>query len=230
MSDEQKGPRWLTAAEAFITERSSNIFKVDPDPETEAQFQTVQSAIDYIQSLDPQPNWPIIYIGNNYFNEDLVTTLPRLTICGAAYAGVLQGTGFIKPFHTLTIPEHDSEGGLLLQNIGWGNSRDGDDNSTVIGPGLGTDLQIYLVNSNLATLQNLDSGLGIFGSGITDFCFEILADSFSAKNLWVGSNYYDVNGNVSTQPGSTTIFPDSDPHIAGAGYWGIADVFTKSTG
>ncbi len=218
--------RWgLTGSISTAGNSFSNVYSVGSN----GDFHSVQSAINHIQALTPIPNWPIIEIGNNYFNEDLVTTLPRLTIRGAAYSGFLQGIGFIKPFHTLTIPEHDSEGGLLLQNVGWGNSRDGDDNTKVIGPGVGTDLQIYLVNANLATLQNAGSGLGIFGSGIADFCFEIIADTFSAKDIWIGSNYYDSNGNVSAQPGATTIFPDSDPHIAGAGYW-TAGVLTKSTG
>ncbi len=87
MSDEQKGPRWITASESFrdFNSIATETVQVDPKGEDNGDmsnpFLTMQGAIDAFELLDPLPSNPIILIGGNAVGG-FTTLLPYLTIVG----------------------------------------------------------------------------------------------------------------------------------------------------
>ncbi len=158
MSDEQKGPRWITAAEAvgdfeFLSE---NIVRVDASGNDSTgivgdlsnPFLTVQSAIDAIEALDPIPNWPIIEVGNFFNNDETVTTaLRKLVIRGAVSrdGGTFSANIVSKPFKDLILTEPDADVELILENCSCGG---GD----VIANNGAHNLKIQLLNSYLSAI------------------------------------------------------------------------------
>ncbi len=129
MSDELKGPRWITAAEAVgdFEFLSANIARVDASGNDSTgivgdlsnPFLTVQAAINAIESLDPIPDWPLIEIGNfdNNF-EEITTSLRTLAIRGTlSQNGVVFSSGLPRPFLLLTFTEPDANVSLILENI-----------------------------------------------------------------------------------------------------------------
>ncbi len=93
MSDELKGPRWLTAAEYVEQEGLqfpvAETCRIDPSGddstgnigELTLPFLTTQGAIDAFELLDPLPSNPIILIGGNAV-AGFQTILPYLTVVG----------------------------------------------------------------------------------------------------------------------------------------------------
>ncbi len=217
---------------------STNVVRVDSNGSNatgtvgalDKPFLTVQAAITALQSLDPIPGCPVIDIGNNYFNEDLVTTLHRLVIKGEAFIPQELTDIYVKPFHSITLPNF---GYILLHNVGWGNEeRDPDDsNSAIIGTGGSNHrVYVYLVNAQVASVSiSGTSQIALYGTGLTDICRTTDSHTLFVSNAQSGGLYYDQSGNPSVTPGAATIFPDSDPHIAGAGYW-VAGALVKSVG
>ncbi len=143
----------------------TNIFRVDPDPSTGAQFQTVQSAINAIQALLPIPDWPVIDIGNNQFLEDVTTSLGTLAFIGRrlTFDHISQSPN--SPFNNLTFSASALPQKLALINC---NAR----LSTIIGntvdlSGIVPGLEVDLVDSSAGVVRNeaATPRMSIFGYG-----------------------------------------------------------------
>ncbi len=95
---------------------STNVFRVDPDVGA-APFQTVQSAIDAIQTLNPIPDWPMIDIGNNQFTENITTSLSMLVFTGR-HPNPEFALPNNSPFNSLTFDSSPGAQNLVLVNCG----------------------------------------------------------------------------------------------------------------
>ncbi len=96
---------------------STNVFRVDPDISA-APFQTVQSAIDAIEALDPIPDWPIIEVGNfDNGAEEVTTSLLTLAVRGSLSRNIAAFSDPIspKPFLLLTFTAM-ADIDLILEN------------------------------------------------------------------------------------------------------------------
>ncbi len=115
MSDELKGPRWISAAEVQIRSSflSDNVARVDSSGSddtgtfgnSDLPFLTVQGAVNAIQALDPIPDWPIIEVGNfDNGTEEVTTSLVTLAIRGSLSRNAFTFTESlpIRPFLLLT--------------------------------------------------------------------------------------------------------------------------------
>ncbi len=172
MSDELKGPRWMTAAE--VTARSSflsaNIARVEPSGSDETglfgnsdlPFLTVQGAVNAIQALDPIPDWPIIEVGNfDNGAEEVTTSLVTLAIRGSLSRNVTVFTSVPFPLTTfllLTFTEPDADIDLILENC---YSPSGD----IVANNGSNKFRVQLLNCYLSAI--LADGQGV-GTGNTD--------------------------------------------------------------
>ncbi len=262
MSDELKGPRWITAAEYVEQEgrqfQSASIARVDPSGddstgrvgELTLPFLTVQGAIDAIEDGSFQN--PTIDVGASVFTEDVTTALLSLSFLGTG----LNST----PYNSITFTEANESISIFLVNLAA--------NAGPISAATAGTLSVEIINSLVSDIINTAGPLQVLAYGNSELQSNIGAPGFAVTivgpNNATGNVQLDSAGSAVTVKNCTValiaaasiilidsrlvendagitptyadvllanpIFPDSDPHIAGAGYWGIADVFTKSTG
>lgn len=262
MSDELKGPRWITAAEYVEQEgrqfQSANVARVDPGGddstgtvgESTLPFLTVQGAIDAIEAGSFIS--PTIDIGANQFTEDVTTSLQFLSFVGVGLSSnpynsltCTEPTESVSIFLTLASANSGpissvSAGGLTVEVISslvgeitnsagpvtlfcFGNPEL---QGTISAPGFG-------VNVNGPSTVSAPVFIDSAGSAVTVKNCVVSLEAAASITLVDSRLVYNNAGITPTYADvllANPIFPDSDPHIAGAGYWGIADVFTKSTG
>ncbi len=180
------------------------------------------------------PGFPVIDIGSNAFTEDVTTSLTTLVFIGLGAATIDSST--VNPFNSLTLTD-TGDLKLLLMNLGGGTP-----NSIIANC---NQLEVHVINAETDGITNSGGPINITGSGLNSFCYNIscpgddtiiLSNVGSASVNSAGSVVFLQNSNTPAgtfdsivNNNTSPIFPDSDPHVAGAGYWAIG-VLTRSNG
>ncbi len=238
---------------------SANVARVDPSGDDgigavgdlSKPFLTVQGAIDAIEA-GSFGDYPVIDIGNNVFTEDITTSLTSIQFVGTGQPNQpFNSITFTEPSNPVIIylssinvcaeltpaiyassadslqvyvsdsyigPVSNSGGSMLLygfgdSGIGGPISAPGQSISSFGIPNLGT------INSSGSSIVVRDSRIGTLTA----------AASISLTDARIATNNAGIIPTYSDVLLANPIFPDSDPHIAGAGYW-VAGALVKSIG
>jgi hypothetical protein len=236
---------------------SSNIARVDPTGsdstgsvgDLNKPFLTVQGAIDAIEAGSFSN--PTIDVGDNSFTEDVTTSLQLLMFLGAG----LNST----PYNSLTCTEPTNQVSIFLTHVAANSGAISAASAAGISVEIISSLVGDITNSagpitlfcfgNPELQGNISApGFAININGPSTNYTPVMIDSagsaVTVKNCVVSLNaaasitlvdsrlVYNNAGITPTYADvllANPIFPDSDPHIAGAGYW-VAGALVKSIG
>ena len=217
-------------------------------------FLTVQASINAIQNIGNFSVPPLIDVGNNLFLEDVTTSLSDLAFRASGVAG--GGSG--SPFNSITLTNIQASRLYLLDCLVFAISTASSTftiyayNAYMAGDvTLTQPSQITIYGYNGSEFNGTVNGDADTTLEINDFnsleneinlgpLGQVTANNVRLNNVGVvglltlsdsrivGSNAASVTTYADVMF-TNIVFPNSDPHVAGAGYW-VGGTFTKSAG